>query len=520
MALYHKYRPQTFDDLVGQDHIREILSNALRQDKVSHAYLFSGPRGLGKTTTARLLAKAINCANNQKDKTKPCNACDICRQISASQALDVIEIDGASNRGIDEIRELRDKVRFAPNFAPKKIYIIDEVHMLTAPAFNALLKTLEEPPFHAIFILATTEAHKVPETILSRVQRFDFRRAAEKDLQEYLTKIAQAEKVEIEPAAIGEITRLAQGSFRDGIMFLDQAISGAPKKINLDWVLKSLGMASGKTVDSFIARLEKQDTAKCLIILDKMKDGGLDLSNFVDLLITQMRKRMRLNGKDLDWARWIKILLKASKQISYAPDPCLPLELAIYDMSQNLDDNFKRSNVDKKEPIYEKVSFKVNPVRNSSGALNPVGIILKSDPAAEQRGIISNGVKKKSDSKDPKPEKEKKSSKTDSLLIDDIHSQWGKILSELKASNFSLSNLLAGAMIEGLDGNVLRISVKYQFYKDQLEKVGSRKIVEKICLQILGLPIILDCKVDKGMFLAQEKKKDSELQRQVSELLA
>ncbi|MDD5437493.1 MAG: DNA polymerase III subunit gamma/tau, partial [Candidatus Omnitrophica bacterium] len=213
IAFARKYRPQTFDDIIGQSHVTTTLKNAISQDRVAHAYLFAGPRGVGKTTAARILAKALNCEKGPT--TKPCNTCASCKEITQGSSLDILEIDGASNRGIDEIRNLRDNVKFAPAKGKFKVYIIDEVHMLTPEAFNALLKTLEEPPKHVKFIFATTQAHKVPPTILSRCQRFDFRRIGSAQIVENLKKIVGAEALEINDEALGLIARYSDGGMRD-----------------------------------------------------------------------------------------------------------------------------------------------------------------------------------------------------------------------------------------------------------------------------------------------------------------
>ena len=220
MSLYRKYRPQTFAHLVGQDHVSQTLLSALRLGRVSHAYLFTGPRGTGKTSTARLVAKALNCLD--ESSVEPCNACEICMEIADGRLIDIIEIDAASNRGIDEMRDLREKIHFAPTRAKLKVYIIDEVHMLTKEAFNALLKTLEEPPEHVYFVLATTEVHKIPETILSRCQRFDFQRIPVKVLVDRLSFIAQEEKIEVEEKALEMIAHHAEGGLRDAIGLLEQ----------------------------------------------------------------------------------------------------------------------------------------------------------------------------------------------------------------------------------------------------------------------------------------------------------
>ena len=252
MALYHKYRPQTFVDVMGQEQIIEIITNALKSNRVYHAYLFCGPRGLGKTTIARILAKAVNCENkikNLKFKIKnynpePCNKCQSCLSANGGASLDIIEIDAASNRGIDEIRELREKSRFsASNSNRKKTFIIDEVHMLTKEAFNALLKTIEEPLDHLMFIMATTESHKIPATILSRVQRFDFKKPSVDTISKHIDRIAKIEKIMLEPDAVPILSKLSEGSFRDALSLLDQVKELNNKaKITSEDVIKNFGL--------------------------------------------------------------------------------------------------------------------------------------------------------------------------------------------------------------------------------------------------------------------------------------
>src|SRR6201985_2324136 len=252
-VVARKYRPQTFDDLVGQTHVTRTLKNAVEQNRLAHAYLFVGPRGTGKTSTARILAKALNCVKGPT--VTPCGECDNCREIAAGNSLDVIELDAASNRGIDDVRELRDNVRYAPAKSRFKIYIIDEVNMLTKKAANALLKTLEEPPKHVIFCLATTEPEKLPITILSRCQRFDLHRIPTNLIADHLQFIAKKEKVKLEPAAAHAIARGADGGLRDAESMLDQLVAFCGETIAESDVLDVFGFTSEQTVASFTSRI-------------------------------------------------------------------------------------------------------------------------------------------------------------------------------------------------------------------------------------------------------------------------
>lgn len=239
IALYRAWRPQSFQDMVGQQHIIRTLQNAIRENRLSHAYLFSGPRGTGKTTAAKLLAKAVNCEKGPAPE--PCNECDACRRITAGAVMDVLEIDAASNRGVDEIRDLREKVKYAPTEVRQKVYIIDEVHMLTTEAFNALLKTLEEPPPHVMFILATTEPHRLPATVISRCQRFDFRRVSLDEQTQRLRVICEQEGIAAEEEAIEYIARLSDGGMRDALSILDQISSFSDGRVSYQQVLDMTG---------------------------------------------------------------------------------------------------------------------------------------------------------------------------------------------------------------------------------------------------------------------------------------
>ena len=282
-----KYRPQTFDDLVGQAHVTRTLKNAVEQNRLAHAYLFVGPRGIGKTSTARILAKALNCVKGPT--TQPCGVCDSCKEIAAGNSLDVLEIDGASNNGVEQVRELRDNVRYAPTKGKFKIYIIDEVHMLTSQAFNALLKTLEEPPAHVKFIFATTEPQKVLPTILSRCQRFDLHRIAANLIADHLQFIAKNEKVTLEPAAAHAIARGADGGLRDAESMLDQLVSFCGENIKEQDVLNVFGFTSEQTVANFTDKILRGQTAEALEVLQAEGENGKDMMKLMSDLIAYLR---------------------------------------------------------------------------------------------------------------------------------------------------------------------------------------------------------------------------------------
>src|SRR6266849_786674 len=312
-SLYRKYRSQTFADLVGQDAASRALQGAIIGGRVAHAYLFSGSRGTGKTSAARLLAKAVNCTSRKKDSAEPCNQCESCIEMTAGVALDLIEIDAASNRGIDEIRDLREKVNLAPALGPKKIYIIDEAHMLTEPAFNALLKTLEEPPPHVVFVLCTTDAQKIPLTVIGRCQQFVFRRLGEGQIVARLSHIAATEKLKVDAEAMGLIARTAQGSMRDAVGLLDQLVPLADGPISLEAARSLLGIADPRLLDELLADVLAGRAAEALEELNRVYAAGAELRQVVRGLMEGCRDRLvaALTRHDQATARRLSAVLDA-----------------------------------------------------------------------------------------------------------------------------------------------------------------------------------------------------------------
>jgi DNA polymerase-3 subunit gamma/tau len=290
VVIARRYRPQAFDELVGQEHVARALQQAIASDRVGHAYLFTGARGVGKTSAARILAKALNCIRGPTPT--PCNECDVCRCVATGDDVDVIEIDGASNRGIDEIRQLRQNAAVRPSRARFKIYIIDEVHMLTKEAFNALLKTLEEPPEHVKFIFATTEPHKIPITILSRCQRFDFAGIRASQIQARLLQIATAEGVEVDPDALQIVASRAAGSMRDSQSLLEQLLAVAGGKITAADVTQLLGIAPAERLTGLVRHLVERDARSALVELDAAIDGGVEVGQLLDQLVGYFRDVM------------------------------------------------------------------------------------------------------------------------------------------------------------------------------------------------------------------------------------
>lgn len=360
LVLYRKYRPQTFAEIIGQEHIVQTLTNAISRGMISHAYLFSGPRGTGKTTIARLLAKAINCQNRKEKEFEPCNQCPSCLEIMEGRSLDLIEIDAASHRGIDEVRELKEGIKFVPVKSKYKVFIIDEAHQLTREAFNALLKTLEEPPAHAVFVLATTEIQKMLPTIISRCQRFDFRKLTLPEIIKRLEIISKKENIKIERPALELIALNSGGSIRDGESLLDQALTFAStlnRELRAEDIKDLLGLVEIDLVSQFTDFLCQKKVPEAIKFLNEITDKGLDLQEFNKALINYLRQILILKTtgtreenpiitgftkeefqrlaiqatafKENDLQKILNLFLEAQNKMKYSPIPQLPLELVI-----------------------------------------------------------------------------------------------------------------------------------------------------------------------------------------------
>ncbi|CUT05341.1 DNA polymerase III subunit gamma/tau, partial [Candidatus Kryptonium thompsonii] len=429
LVTARKWRPSKFSEVVGQEHVTATLLNSLKLGRVAHAYIFAGPRGIGKTTVARILAKAINCLNPQD--YEPCNECEMCVEISNGRSIDVLEIDGASNRGIDEVRDLRESVRYTPTKAKYKVYIIDEVHMLTKEAFNALLKTLEEPPPHILFIFATTEPHRVPSTILSRCQRFDFRRIEIQKIIERLKLIAQQDKIQIDDDSLFTIAKKANGSLRDALSIFDQVVSFCGEKIKFEDVIKALNIIDQEIFFRVTDIVKEKNIKAGLELVDEITKLGYDfqefltglsehLRNFLVVITTKSTELIEAteyyksryisqanNFTESDIIRMLKIVNDAEASIKWAPQPRLKLEMVITQLA-SLDSAVKIQELLAKIEELEKYL-------NSSGGANPENFNIPPEGGNKSKVEMSPT----SQNIQPKP-----SQKTETLTLqsDDIDS--------------------------------------------------------------------------------------------------
>ena len=452
ISLYRKYRPHNFDNLVGQDHVKNTLINAIKSDSIAHAYLFTGPRGTGKTSTARLIAKALIC-NNLKDDYEPCDECEFCKDISIGRLIDLIEIDAASNRGIDEVRDLKEKIKFAPSRAKYKVYIIDEVHMMTKEAFNALLKTLEEPPAHAYFILATTEIHKIPDTIISRCQRFDFKRISEKCLMTRLSYIAQKENVEADAEALEIISHYVNGGLRDAIGIFEQLTSD--KKLTHEHVKEILAVTDNSLLENLLDSLAKNETSKALKIVNDVYGQGSDLKQFTNEIIELLRKKMLANisSNKIEADKFLNMIeiFQEAQQNLESSIPQLALEIAIIKISGPVE-------IVKKEQITEEKIEKV---------------VVKENKNREHKNI------------------EEQSS---DLSLELIQENWPRITERIKTPSLRMS--LKSAIPTKLLDHDLTLELSTKFHKDKIMESENRIELEKTIKDVLkfSLKIITEVK--------------------------
>jgi DNA polymerase-3 subunit gamma/tau len=524
-ALYRRWRSRTFEEVLGQEHVTRTLRNALLGGRIAHAYLFAGPRGTGKTTMARLLAKAVNCLS--KGEEKPCNQCSICQAINEGRLLDLIEIDAASNRGIDEIRDLREKVGFRPNEAQYKVYVVDEVHMLTNEAFNALLKTLEEPPPHVIFVLATTEPHKIPATILSRCQRFDFRRASLGDLRRKLNHICESEGIAIEEAAMELIARSAAGSFRDAESLLDQLASYGDDEITLAQVQAVLGTVSSQAIGKLVGHLVERDVAGGLDLINQVVGDGVDPRQFNRELVEYLRGLLLIkagNGESLlnvtaevlaemenqaqqlstkALLRTVRLFNQASLDLKASLQPQLPLELAFIeatlDPAQQIGATVpcREDSVTERGPISETQQGTGQEVTAAPPSSATAPTALGEDQAVEggrtTQAVAVDTSPQPSSAEETPTGREREAPPASGVTLEKIRLNWARILAEIRPHNRSAEALLRSGSAEAVEGNVVVLGFPYAFHKERVEEPKCQALVEQVFSRVLGNPCRIKC---------------------------
>jgi len=521
-SLYRKWRPQTFEDIIGQKHITQTLINAISLNRISHAYIFSGPRGVGKTTTARILAKSLNCIEGPTPH--PCNKCERCIRITDGYSMDVIEIDGASNRGIDDIRDLRNKVKFAPAEGKYKVYIIDEVHMLTTEAFNALLKTLEEPPSHVIFIFATTNPHKIPSTILSRCQWFNFRRISLEDIVAKLKMIVKDEKLKIDDKALDIIARNSTGSMRDAESVLDQIIAYCGKEITSQSVREVLGIIEEEVFFELIEAIIKNDTLKGIEIINRTSDLGGDASQFIknlmeyvhNLSLAKVCQKDILNlqgifiedrGRLLEQSKTIKLeklfnivdyLAEVERKMRYTRHPWILLEMLVIKFTAG--ENFSLKEVEEEKDEYF-LDFSAKKNVSESGKKN----------AGKREEVLP---KKKM--QDKVKTKEDPSVRAKEISTDlDFNQAWATILNKIKKTKMSVYSFIITNNLITIENNKLIIGFnkEYTFHKESLEKKNNKILLQELIKEETGRLLAIECvindngKEDSILEAEQENKK-------------
>jgi DNA polymerase-3 subunit gamma/tau len=505
-VLYRKWRPQTLAEVVGQEPITQTLRHAVESGRIAHAYLFCGPRGTGKTSTARILAKVVNCSNQAQGE--PCNTCNICRSITEGRALDVIEIDAASNRGIDEVRSLREKVNYAPSLAPYKVYIIDEVHMLTEAASNALLKTLEEPPPCVIFVLATTEPHKVIPTIVSRCQRFNFRRLSQTAIIGKLELICQKENIHVGFESLKLVAEAATGSLRDAENILQQLITYYGNQINLDQVETALGLTDDQRVKQLAKHIVNKNISAGLEVINSANSDGIDLCQFNLQLVKYLRGLLLVKSKceeaigatsedlsemkELVATSTLEYLLRVAKlfsSVDFRSDSysTLPLELALIDCALS-------SMTGQEEPTPTE-PLEAGEVTESSQ--EPIQAVQEAEIPVVASSTEASHIKVPQD-------------------IDEVRSQWRRFIQSLRGegSSGNLDAFLRSACKPvSLEGDILTLGFYYPFHKEKIEDPKYRHLIERKLREVFGQTYTIKC------ILVDHKRENPSQMREQSPLI-
>ena len=538
-ALYRKHRPDSFDGIVGQDMVIRTLKNQIKNGQIAHAYLFCGPRGTGKTSTAKVFSKAINCENIKEDG--PCGVCDVCESMASGSNMDIIEIDAASNNSVDDVRDLREKVKFPPTKGSYKVYIIDEVHMLSQGAFNALLKTLEEPPKHVVFILATTEPHKLPATILSRCQRFDFKRIGQGTIVEWIRSIAQKEGLDIEESALYSIARQAEGGARDALSLLDQSMGLYGKKISNEGILSILGTASQDFLFTTVDDLIAGRVQGLLEAINKLVDNGKDLSVFVkglnghlrDMLVAKLcdkpsdlidRESSELDrlinqaqgASETRLVRAVEILSELLAYIKKSSQPRILLELALIKICRPSQEDSYDALIDRIELLEKQV--KDNSQRLPRQMTEAVAVYEKEPSPNASIDIVERVPAKEDYESDPGPES---NLEPDSIpmpkdegakaKVKDPMANWPQILELVRKDRIAIYGLLADAKPRLKENRLILYFPPMQgFYAAAIDKEDNKAYLEGLIKQLTGTDLRLKCLIEDEDMIEAETVEDED----------
>ena len=501
-TIYRKYRPQQFADVIGQEHIIKTITNEITTDKIAHAYLFSGPRGTGKTTLARLLAKAVNCPDRKKNDYEPCGACQSCTEITAGHSIDIMEIDAASHTGVDNVREnIIDNAQFKPTKSKYKVFIIDEVHMLSTSAFNALLKTLEEPPSHVIFVLATTEQHKLPATIISRCQRFNFKRVGYDDMMKRLAEICKSEKIKVDKKVLERIINKSDGCMRDAESLLGQVLSLDLKDIGPEDAEMILPTSNIETVLEFIDFIFDKQTSSAIKMIQNLVADGVNLEQFAYdalealrlIMVMQVDPQTKNMSTDysnetiktirkisakiypLQLVKMIESLISRRRDIKSAPMPQLPLELFVIEFTCDQPENSKLSPTMAEPTTTKKENL--------------------PEEHKQPQHTITQTIKDTISTFTHKPIK---------TTLEEMKNKWEEIIQAVAKENHSLGFILKMCDVQAVTDGGLHLTVPYSFHKDKLDEIKTKKTIEKTLTDFFSEHIQLRCEVLEANSPAKE----------------
>ena len=512
IALYRRYRPQTFEDVLGQEHVTETIQSGIRDERIGHAYLFSGSRGTGKTSTARILAKALNCENGPTPN--PCNKCDTCIAITEGSSLDVIEIDAASHGGVDDVRELRENALLAPAIARKKIYIVDEAHMVSTQGWNAFLKTVEEPPDHVIFVFATTEPHRVLPTILSRCQRFDFRRVSSAQIADHLARVSKEEGIEADEGALQLIARSAEGGVRDALSTLDQL--AAAGTVTVQDAARLLGSATGDLMFEFADALASGDTGAAVQRVAQLVEEGHDLRVFARQVVEHLRallltKQVPEPGELIDATEEtrarlaaqadgfgnakllhaLRAFVDAMSEMRQQAAPRLSVELAVVRVTMPEADDSAASAIARIERLERLLE-----VKQASSVEQPalVSPIVAKAPVSEPPPPPAKSTKKsKTTAKAPAKEEQRDEPSTAAGLVDldMVRRSWPVVLEEIRKESRKLHALLGDAGVQSFDGRVITVEVRFAIHGDMVMEPKNAAVIAGAVHSVFGIsPVV------------------------------